>query len=345
MPAHAPTTPAPADVLVLKPSSFGDIIHTLPAVHFLKAAMPSSRFHWVVNPEWAPILEGNPNLASVIEFPRRSLRGLAAVPGFFRWCARTRASSPGGAFDLALDFQGLLRSALMAKGCRAKHVLGLSDAREGAGFFYHESADTRGQAHAVDRYLALARLAGADTNGPTVFPLPHGDPVPGLDPAVLTRAVVLHPFARGEGKSLPVETIESIIRELAPRPVILAGVGGPVGQVWPDEVISLLGKTSLAQLVWLLRHAGAVVSVDSGPMHLAAALDRPLLGLHTWSDPRAVGPWRPDAWVWKSGRILRVDDLATVEPAWAAAPGQWEPSLPAQVAGWVERVGARDGLK
>lgn len=344
MSASAPTSPAPADVLVLKPSSFGDIIHTLPAVHFLKAAMPASRFHWVVNPEWASLLEGNPDLASVIVFPRRELRGLAAVPGFLKWCSRARASSKNGEFDLAVDFQGLLRSALMAKGCRARRVLGLSDAREGAGAFYHGCADTRGMAHAVDRYLALARLAGADTSGPAIFPLPHGEPIPGADPAMLSRAVVLHPFARGEGKSLPFEMIETIIRKLAPHPVILAGVGGPAGHIWPDGVVSLLGQTSLSQLIWLLRHASAVVSVDSGPMHLAAALGRPLLGLHTWSDPRAVGPWRADAHVWKSGLLLRVDALASADPAWASGPGKWEGSLPGDVGAWMETVGARDGL-
>lgn len=339
MPASAPTRAAPADVLVLKPSSFGDIIHTLPAIHFLKVAWPNSRFHWVVNPEWAPLLENNPDLSSVAIFPRRELRGPAAVPGFVRWCARTRVASPSGGFDLALDFQGLLRSALMAKGCRAGRVLGLSDAREGARLFYHERADTRGLAHAVDRYLALARLAGADTNGKAVFPLPQGEPIPGLDPAMLARAVVLHPFARGEGKSLPVEAIEAIIRKLAPRTVVLAGVGGPDGHVWPKEMISLLGQTSLAQLVWLLRHAGAVISVDSGPMHLAAALDRPLLGLHTWSDPRAVGPWRADAHIWKSGRLIRALDLPAADPAWATGSGKWEPALPGQIAAWVESLG------
>lgn len=339
MSAHAPSRPATADVLVLKPSSFGDILHTLPALRFLKASWPESRFHWVVNPEWAPLLQENSDLASLVVFPRKELRGPAAVPGFLRWCARTRATPPGGGFDLALDFQGLLRSALMAKGCRARRVLGLSDAREGAGFFYHQRADTMGIPHAVDRYLALARLAGANTEGTAEFPLPGGEPIPELAPERIAGSVVLHPFARGEGKSLPNETIDSILRELAPRPVILAGVGGPIGQVWPDHVVSLLGKTSLSQLIWLLRHAGAVVSVDSGPMHLAAALGRPLLGLHTWSDPRAVGPWNPDAHVWKSGQLLRVDALPSADPAWAAGRGKWEPSLPATIASWVQTSG------
>lgn len=343
MSAPESSAPAPADVLVVKPSSFGDIIHTLPAVHFLKAAYPASRFHWVVNPEWVPLLAGNPDLTSVIEFPRRELRGLAAIPGFLRWCARTRAASPHHIFDLALDFQGLLRSALMAKGCHARRVLGLSDAREGAGLFYHGRALTSGLSHAIDRYLALARLAGANTSGNPTFPLPAGDPIPSIAPELLSRSVVLHPFARGEGKSLPTETIEAIIKKLAPRQVILVGVGGPPGHVWAEESLCLLGRTSLAQLTWLLRHAGAVVSVDSGPMHLAAALGRPLLGLHTWSDPRAVGPWRANAHVWKSGRVLRVDALTTADPAWAAGPGKWEPSLPAQIATWVESIG-HDGL-
>jgi ADP-heptose:LPS heptosyltransferase len=76
-------------------------------------------------------------------------------------------------------------------------------------------------------------------------------------------------------------------------------------------VINLVNATTLLQLIGLLRRARFVVSVDSGPMHLASALRRPLLGLHTWSDPRKVGPYDPGAWVWKAGRILRrheVDD-------------------------------------
>ena len=79
-----------------------------------------------------------------------------------------------------------------------------------------------------------------------------------------------------------------------------------------DHCISLLNQTTLSQLIWLMRRASFVVSVDSGPAHLAAALGRPMLAIHAWSDPRKVGPHRPDAWVWKNGTLTQVRDLATM---------------------------------
>lgn len=334
--SHPPARPA--DVLVVKPSSFGDIIHTLPAVHALKLGWPDARFHWVANEEWAALLEGNPDLHAVIPFPRKKLRGLTAVPGFIHWSRSVRTTTPECGFGMVLDFQGLLRSALIAKACGGQRILGLSDAREGAGWFYHQRAETGHHLHAVDRYLALADLAGGDTRDPR-FPLPLGRSVEGLDTGVLAKAVLLHPFARGAGKSLPLPMIAETIRALAPRPVFLIGVGGPgQGTSWPENTISLLNQTDLAQLIWLLRHGAAMVSVDSGPMHLAAALDIPLLSLHTWSDPRKVGPWRKNAWVWKGGRLCQVKDLPAQPPAWCEnGEAGWQEELPQDVAGWIAR--------
>jgi ADP-heptose:LPS heptosyltransferase len=320
------------DILVVKPSSFGDVIHTLPAVHSLKQAYPAARFHWVVNPEWAPLLDGNPDLASVITFPRRQLRGWRAIPGFLAWCRQTRALTPGG-FDLALDFQGLFRSVLIAKGCRARHTAGLSDAREGSRFLLDSTADVSDIPHAVDRYLALARMLGGAPEA--TFPLPPGAPVPGLDPAVTRHAILLHPFSRGTGKSLPIDLLDASIRALAPATVILAGMGGPSGHPWPPNTLNLLNQTSIPQLVWLIRHTAATISVDSGPMHLAAAIGKPLLGLHTWSDPRKVGPWIPSSHVWKNGRTLPVAELPAAAD-WCTSACSWLPTLPADIAAWAD---------
>jgi ADP-heptose:LPS heptosyltransferase len=124
--------------------------------------------------------------------------------------------------------------------------------------------------------------------------------------------VVLHPFARGAGKSLGWEGVVAMAEVWREFPVVVVGrTDEPPPRTLPGSVINLVNATTLLQLIGLLRRARFVVSVDSGPMHLASALRRPLLGLHTWSDPRKVGPYDPGAWVWKAGRILRryeVDD-------------------------------------
>ena len=133
------------------------------------------------------------------------------------------------------------------------------------------------------------------------------------------RFVLLHPYARGEGKSLAVMQVIQFCNELwrdsrgewlsNPMPVVVAGQSEiPICEDGP--IINLLNRTTLAELIWLLRRAAFVVSVDSGPMHIAAALNAPLIAIHTWSDPAKVGPYNRDAWVWKDGALAQVLDLS-----------------------------------
>lgn len=287
----------PASILVVKPSSLGDIVHTLPSVHCLKRSFPDAQIRWLVNPEWKPLLEDNQDLAEVIPFPRKSFRGLEGLPRFLSLGARLSRLRP----DLVLDFQGLLRSAWIARSARGKQILGLSNAREGARLFYDATAQVHWDQHAVDRYLELARLAGADVSGRTVFNLPKGRVIPKLE--IPEPLVVLHPFARGTGKSLTQNEICELARALTPLPVVI--VGRTANDFRCDRnAISLVNQTDLSQLIWLLRRSSFVVSVDSGPMHIAAAVSRNLLSIHFWSDPRSVGPYRKDAWVWRDQKIL-----------------------------------------
>ncbi len=315
--------PEPQRVLVLKPSSLGDIVHTLPAVARLRATWPQARISWLVNPEWAPLLEANPCVDEAIIFPRRELGGHPLR--ILRWVRELRARHRA---DLVLDFQGLLRSALIGRACRAGQFLGLSDAREGARYFYDATAPVAPTQHAVERYLALATLAGAGEDGPLQWPLPPGEAPQGECPS--EPFLLLHPFSRGKGKSLSIEDVRKFC-EAFPHPVVLAGradVAAETVRRLPN-VVSFLNTTTLGGLLWLLRRAAFVVSVDSGPMHLAAALGRPLLSIHTWSDPTRVGPYRPDAWIWRDRTLCRVADLHTPHPKPQAMP-----DLPA-MAHWV----------
>ena len=81
----------------------------------------------------------------------------------------------------------------------------------------------------------------------------------------------------------------------------------------PANCVELTNQTSLLQLIWLIRVAGFIVSVDSGPMHIAAAVTHRLVSIHAWTDPRRVGPYNPDAWIWKNGQLLRVSELKTAK--------------------------------
>lgn len=292
-------------ILIVKPSSLGDIVHTLPAVEALRRAVPGAQIDWLVNTEWSPLLEGLPFLTRRILFPRRECRGLAGL-----WRARAWASceltAPG--YDLALDFQGLFRSAYFARRA-ARLAVGFRRSREGASALYQHRVELPDwdRRHAVSRNLALVESLGVSPESP-VFLLPQGE-----RPAALPEVkdpVLLHPFSRGAGKSLSRGEVRELCALLAPRPVLLVGVPVSSGEEdWPDNTFNLLGRTSLSELIYLLRQAAWTISVDSGPMHLAAGLSGRVLSLHTWSNPAMVGPWPPEAWIWRESRLVQVKAL------------------------------------
>ncbi len=302
-----------ASALILKPSSLGDIIHTLPAVRCLKRSFPHLSLRWLCNPEWMPLLKGNTDIAEVIPFPRGQFRGILSLPHLFQWVRRF-SKSPRELPEVALDFQGLLRTALLAVLRGAEPVVGLSDAREYAPALYRHVIPVDASAHAVDRYLTMSAALGADVNAAKIeFPLPVGEPVESCE-SLPDDFTLLHPFSRGRGKSLDEESLRSLCECLAPRVVVIAGRSSKSLSFASPHVISLLNKTSLAQLIWLIRRARAIVSVDSGPMHIAAAIQpKRTLGIHTWSDPRRVGPYDARAWVWKADRIAHRQDFSDKE--------------------------------
>ena len=131
--------------------------------------------------------------------------------------------------------------------------------------------------------------------------------------------MLLHPFSRGAGKSLTVESVLAFCESMGQCPVVLVGRGGPKLESLPGNVHNWMNATGLAQLAWLMENALFNVSVDSGPAHMAAALGENLLVIHGWSDPLKVGPYRKQAWVWKSGNISRA---GAVDPALARGQGK-----------------------
>jgi ADP-heptose:LPS heptosyltransferase len=289
-------------ILVIKPSSLGDVVHTLPAVAALRDTYPRAVITWVINPEWAPLLRGNQDVNHVHIFPRGELGGLGASRSLLPWLKKTKELKP----DLALDFQGLLRSAFIARASKPKQIYGMSDGREGSRLFYHKTAKVNRHAHAVERYLKLAELAGANVGEDLRCPIPTGDPLPRFDD--YPPFILLHPFARGSGKSISNSVIEEICRAFAPTRVVVVGKSSRRINT-PENCVELTNQTTLLQLIRLIRSAAFVISVDSGPMHVAAAVTDKLLSIHTWTDPRRVGPYNPDAWIWKHGKIVRVADL------------------------------------
>lgn len=303
-------------ILIIKPSSLGDIVHALPVLPVLKKWCPELKLSWVVNSQWASLVENNGYLDEVICFPRQELKGLRGLPRLKSWASELRQTRPSN--EVALDLQGLLRSALIGK-ARGSHLIGYKEAREGAPLFYNQSVEINPvSSHEVDKHLSLLSAlqvplpepSKSDRPSSYLCPLPEGQCPVGIE--LPSSYILLHPFARGAGKALSNERLQQLISSLAPAPVVLVGQpnDGDGDESWkandslPSHILNLCHQTSLTELIYLCRQASAVISVDSGPMHIAAAVagDR-LLGIHTWSDPTKVGPFHPGSAVWRDHRI------------------------------------------
>lgn len=304
--------------LIVKPSSLGDIVHTLPAVQAIHQAHPHLQLRWIANTEWTPLIDGSPMLTEVIPFPRKQFRGLGGLLKMRRW-ARSLRDVSHETPEIVLDFQGLFRSGYLARGRGSRPVIGLSDSREGARFMHDHIVPVDAAAHAVDRYLAIPRALGIAVDADRLtFPLAEGTRPEGWPDR--DELILVHPWSRGEGKSLTPEVLQALCDALAPLPVVLIGMSQGAAIPTGSHILDFSNRTTLAELVWVLRQARFVISVDSGPMHMAAAVNDRTLGIHTWSDPRQVGPYNPRAWVWKAGRIAHRTGFQPQEYASTQAP-------------------------
>lgn len=277
-------------ILAIRLGSMGDVIHALPAVASLKHSFPRSHLSWIIKPQWAPLLEGNPYVDEVIPY-QRTAAGLAEA---WRRLRRER-------IQLAVDFQGLIQSSLVAAAARAEKIVGLdrSQAREPLAALVYSTVVKTTKAHRVDQYLQIAAAAGATNMVPT-FPLPPGAPEGSLPEGPFVLAC---PLAGWAAKQWPFEYWEELAAGLK-IPLVLNGspaAAQTLAQV-PGAHVHVSG---IPGLIHATRRAHSVVGVDSGPLHLAAALAKPGVAIYGPTDPASHGPYGG------SMRVLRAPDAVT----------------------------------
>lgn len=254
----------------------GDILHTLPAAASLKHSFPELPLTWAVEAAWAPLLEGNPFVDRVVPIDRKR-------PG--TWL-NTRRALCEQRFSLAIDFQGLLKSAFVASLARPHRIAGFHrmQVRERAASLFYSLATQSQSIHAVDRNLDLAAAAGA-SRLLRQFPLPNGQPEGELPDTF----VLASPFAGWASKQWPLEHYARLA-QISDLPLVLNGPPSAKGAL--DSVPNVTVHIStLPGLIDATRRAAAVVGVDSGPMHLAAALNKPGIALFGPTDDARNGPY------------------------------------------------------
>jgi lipopolysaccharide heptosyltransferase II len=269
----------------------------------LRQRFPAAHITWIVNRGYQPLLEGHPHLDATLAFDRGAshhglLHAASSYARFFTDLRRRR-------FDLAIDLQGLFRSGLMTLATGARQRLGLATAREGARWFYTHTVRVpdAGNLHAVDRYWLAAEALGAGSE-PKTFLVPIAD----AERVWADSQMALSPRpwlfvgvgARWMTKRWPPEHFARLLRqaqahfggtvalvggrdEIALARATAEGLSGPV--------VDFTGRTSLPQLAALLRLADVMIANDTGPLHLAAALGRPVVAPYTCTSIRRTGPY------------------------------------------------------
>lgn len=276
-------------MLVIRLSAMGDIIHTLPAAISLKKSFPRRKLAWLVAPRWRELLDGNPYIDELVPFDRAAWRG--------SWRG-LRATSPG----LAFDFQGLVQSALAGRAARPARFFGFdkSVAREPlAALFYSDRVPVTGP-HRVERNVQLAAAAGARELTYECW-IPPGEPTGQLPSGPF---VLASPFAGWAGKEWPLKCFEALGQQLGKEGLELVA---NVAERRAHELAGLkhvrVHTSSLAGLIAATRLSTAVVGLDSGPLHLAAALHKPGVGLFGPTDPARTGPFGGSMTVLRAGDV------------------------------------------
>lgn len=303
-------------LLIVKISSLGDVIHGFAVANELKLQRPDITIDWLVGDVCAELVKHQPAVRKVWPFKRGQWGGSWGSLSTWSEIAGLVSSIRRERYDVCLDLQGLLRSGLVTLFSGAKKRVGYHNSREGSRLCYNVRLESGESEHAVDILLQSLAFFGAKIPQKPAFKFDipgeadaavkrllddfgiSGPPRPSAMAAQVGRYMVFHPGARWETKRWPDEKWSELadsFSKSAGLPVIFTGSGGESGMV--KEIINgrknlfnAAGRLTLLELSALLKGAELMVTVDSGPMHIAAALSTPIVALFGPTSTAKTGP-------------------------------------------------------
>jgi heptosyltransferase-1 len=336
----------PKRIVIVKPSALGDILHSLPVLSALRSRFPDAHIAWLVNRSYDVLLDGHPDLNATLPFDRHPYR--AGIVNGLKSQRAFLAALRRGRFDLAIDLQGLFRSGLLTRLTGAPVRIGLSSAREGARLFYTHVVQEFA-VHAVDRYWKVIEALG---NPPAekrfalpVRPEARAWALDALD--TLPRPwLAVGAGARWLTKRWPPAHFAELVRRAQSR---FGGtalfLGSPDERPLAEEAARHLdgphrvfaGATNLPQLTALLSAADVVIANDTGPLHLAVALGRPVVAPYTCTTVAKTGPYGQfdravQTTVWCQGHEVRT--CSRLECMSELTPDRLWPTLEAILLAW-----------
>ena len=295
------------NILIAKPSSLGDIVLALPALRALRMSFPEAKISWLIRPEFADLIANHPYLHEIVTFDRKHLGKAWFHPGAFGELISLVRKLRRSRFDIVFDFQGLFRTASLAwlSGCKKRY--GMANAREFATIFYtHKIPQNIENIHMVAYYLKIIQAAGASECG-VEFVLPQNPVAEDSVGELLARHEIRDDYAvlisgsAHRDKCWPPGRFAQLAEKISSRyglSIVATGSASESGIVEKVRekanvpIANLAGKTSLSELVALLRRAKLTVSNDTGPGHIAAAVGIPLVLMFGRSNPIRLEPYK-----------------------------------------------------
>lgn len=317
-------------MLIVRIGAMGDVLHALPAVAALKKMLPEYWVGWVVEPRWLPLLtavSAGPLVAAGAAIPLVDQSYLAATREWkrrpisretFAEIASLKRGLRSSQFDLCVDMQGSIRSAVIGRMAGAEEFAGPAVPREAPAQWMYEKKIATASAHVIEQGCELLGGALGMTLLPARVDFPLDEATERACDAMLTRLLpeggpfaLVAPTAGWGAKQWPAERFGAVAAELGRRGyrtlVNASGEYDPIAQsvVGASEGYSAAAAGSLSQLIALTRRASIVIAGDTGPLHLAAALGRPVVALFGPTDPARNGPYGTRANVLRHGQERR----------------------------------------
>lgn len=301
-----PEQPKQLRLLVVRLSAMGDILHALPAVTALHEAHPEWRIGWVVEPQWKPLLAAEgangrgpamPLVDRVHVAPARRWARAPLSPKTLREVRQVRRELRSERYDVCVDLQGAMRSAVIAKWARAKRLIGEDAPRERvARYFFQERVATRG-VHMIEQAMEVMDAVAGVKLEPRFPLLPRDAEAERRAEAMQQSFVLLNPGAGWGAKRWPAERYAELAKGLRDAGYGVVVNAGPGEEPLANEVAASSGnaatvlRSSIAELIAVTRRAALVIGGDTGPLHLASALERPVVGIFGPTDPARNGPF------------------------------------------------------
>lgn len=285
-------------ILIVKPSSMGDVVHSLPFLNSIKSCFPRAEIHWIIAKGLEGLLDGHPMIDRLIIINKDRWKRLSKTGETIKEIRYLLKDLRHENYDLVIDLQGLLRSGIITMATRAHVRAGFAGAREGSRLFYNKKIKVRKDIHAVDRNMKIAEALGCDTKD-IIFPFPLiKNDLKEIKEIknTLKDYVVIVPGARWDTKIWPAENFGRIASMLSLKSFVVGGkadmlIAEKVVDVSQGSAISIAGSTGLRELIEIMKGARLVISNDSGPMHIAAGFRVPVVAIFGPTSPLRTGPY------------------------------------------------------